>query len=42
MTLRCHDRAEQVESYCRNLLGVPADDPADAPEPAPPGPAADG
>ncbi|RNI06590.1 hypothetical protein EEZ25_00035 [Micromonospora aurantiaca] len=33
---------EQVESYCRNLLGVPADDPADAPEPAPPGPAADG
>ncbi|MDO3685532.1 hypothetical protein [Micromonospora sp. C28ISP2-4] len=32
---------EQVESYCRNLLGLPADDPGDAPEPSHPGPAAD-
>ncbi|MCZ7429156.1 hypothetical protein O7607_25715 [Micromonospora sp. WMMA1949] len=32
---------EQVESYCRNLLGAPADDPAETPEPAHPGPAAD-
>ncbi|AYF27372.1 hypothetical protein CSH63_08000 [Micromonospora tulbaghiae] len=32
---------EQVESYCRNLVGAPADDPHDDPEPERPGPRTD-
>ncbi|MET7467854.1 hypothetical protein ACFYON_09810 [Micromonospora sp. NPDC005686] len=32
---------EQVESYCRNLVGAPADDPDDEPEPERPGPRTD-
>ncbi|MFI7306557.1 hypothetical protein ACIBM8_25365 [Micromonospora aurantiaca] len=28
---------EQVESYCRNLVGAPSEGPDDAPEPEPPG-----
>ncbi|MFD6695068.1 hypothetical protein [Micromonospora aurantiaca (nom. illeg.)] len=32
---------EQVESYCRNLVGAPAEDPDDVPEPERPGPRTD-
>ncbi|WFF05454.1 hypothetical protein O7622_20630 [Micromonospora sp. WMMD1076] len=32
---------EQVESYCRNLVDAPAEDPDDVPEPERPGPRAD-
>ncbi|WP_435123227.1 hypothetical protein [Micromonospora tulbaghiae] len=32
---------EQVEGYCRNLVGAPADDPDDEPEPERPGPRTD-